>query len=249
MSLLLVSASFCIPRVDDAAKHIRTRSGACTEGNQDMSEERKHIDRRITRSRDAIVSAFERLLVTNDIDKITVSAIAREANIDRKTFYVHFGTIDGLLDAIAERYVDQVINEVNDSLGWDESKGPIDAEKASEQLFVAINHLICDNLQLNRRFMANVPADTLLTRVRRPFERRLLKEGVFSRDVKRELIEYYLSFVLGGILSVYRAWMLSDGSTPIELVSDVANDIMLNGIRGMKSLEMGGAAPEPTCER
>lgn len=195
-----------------------------------MPNERKHVDRRITRSRDAIVAAFERLLVTEDIDKITVSAIAREANIDRKTFYVHFGSIDGLLDAIAERYVDQIIDEVHDSL---EASGDIDSQALLERFFCSINRLICENLVLNRRFMVNVPSDALLMRVRRPFEKRLLEDGIFSNQVPREVVEYYLSFLLGGIISVYRAWLLSDGSTPIETVSGVANSLMLSGLGGL----------------
>ena len=50
------------------------------------------------------------------MDQITVSAIAREANIDRKTFYVHFGTIDGLLDALAEERVDEILDVMEDAL-------------------------------------------------------------------------------------------------------------------------------------
>ena len=66
-----------------------------------MATTKPRLDRRIVRSRNAILSAFERLLMEKPLADITVSAIAREANVDRKTFYVHFGTVDGLLDAIA----------------------------------------------------------------------------------------------------------------------------------------------------
>ena len=66
-----------------------------------MDTSKPRLDRRIVRSRNAILSAFERLLMDKPLADITVSAIAREANVDRKTFYVHFGTVDGLLDAIA----------------------------------------------------------------------------------------------------------------------------------------------------
>ncbi|MFQ9334652.1 MAG: TetR/AcrR family transcriptional regulator [Collinsella aerofaciens] len=66
-----------------------------------MATSKPRLDRRIVRSRNAILSAFERLLMEKPLADITVSAIAREANVDRKTFYVHFGTVDGLLDAIA----------------------------------------------------------------------------------------------------------------------------------------------------
>lgn len=53
-----------------------------------MATSKPRLDRRIVRSRNAILSAFERLLMEKPLADITVSAIAREANVDRKTFYV-----------------------------------------------------------------------------------------------------------------------------------------------------------------
>ena len=49
-----------------------------------MATSKPRIDRRIVRSRTAILSAFERLLMEKPLADITVSAIAREANVDRK---------------------------------------------------------------------------------------------------------------------------------------------------------------------
>ena len=81
-----------------------------------MATSKPRIDRRIVRSRNAILSAFERLLMEKPLADITVSAIAREANVDRKTFYVHFGTVDGLLDAIAVDVVEMIVDSVEKTL-------------------------------------------------------------------------------------------------------------------------------------
>lgn len=45
-----------------------------------MATSKPRLDRRIVRSRNAILSAFERLLMEKPLADITVSAIAREAN-------------------------------------------------------------------------------------------------------------------------------------------------------------------------
>lgn len=81
-----------------------------------MATSKPRLDRRIIRSRNAILSAFERLLMEKPLADITVSAIAREANVDRKTFYVHFGTVDGLLDAIAVDVVEMIVDSVEKTL-------------------------------------------------------------------------------------------------------------------------------------
>ena len=81
-----------------------------------MATSKPRFDRRIVRSRNAILSAFEHLLMEKPLADITVSAIAREANVDRKTFYVHFGTVDGLLDAIAVDVVEMIVDSVEKTL-------------------------------------------------------------------------------------------------------------------------------------
>ena len=47
----------------------------------------KKIDRRVLKTRQAIEEALASLILKTDYDKITVSALAKEANINRKTFY------------------------------------------------------------------------------------------------------------------------------------------------------------------
>ena len=53
--------------------------------------------------------------------------------------------------------------------------------------------------------------------------------------IKDEMFDYYLAFLLSGIIGIYRTWALSDGSVPIERVSEVANDLTLNGLSSLES--------------
>ena len=49
------------------------------------------------------------------------------------------------------------------------------------------------------------------------------------------MFEYYLAFLLSGIIGIYRTWALSDGSVAIERVSAVANDLTLNGLSSLET--------------
>ena len=208
-------------------------------GSPAADTDASRVDRRVARSRAAILGAFEKLLGERPLAQITVSAIAREANIDRKTFYTHFGSVDGLLDATAQGVVTQIADAVELAVGDAAIEGGERACEAVHVLFRAVNAAIRDNLLLNRRLVENLPADDLMSRVRGSLEREISARRLLGDDLLDELYDYYVSFILSGIVGIYRAWALSDGSVPLERVSRVADDLTM---RGLMSLE--GPAPD-----
>lgn len=200
-----------------------------------MASKKPRLDRRIVRSRNAILSAFERLLMEKPLADITVSAIAREANVDRKTFYVHFGTVDGLLDAIAEDVVGMIVDSVERTLASLGSDPNERALGAAATFFRTVNEALCNNLVLNRQLIENIPLDDFMARLRAPLEREIGERDPLPMGLKDELFDYYLAFLLSGIIGIYRTWALSDGSVPIERISEVANNLTLSGLSSLES--------------
>ena len=200
-----------------------------------MATSKPRLDRRIVRSRNAILSAFERLLMEKPLADITVSAIAREANVDRKKFYVHFGTVDGLLDAIAVDVVEMIVDSVEKTLASMDGDTNERALGAAATFFKTINEALCNNLLLNRQLIENIPLDDFMARLRVPLEHEIAERGLLPHGLKDEMFDYYLAFLLSGIIGIYRTWVLSDGSVPIERVSEVANNLTLNGLSSLES--------------
>lgn len=200
-----------------------------------MATNKPRLDRRIVRSRNAILSAFERLLMDRPLADITVSAIAREANVDRKTFYVHFGTVDGLLDAIAVNVVETIVDSVEKTLASMDGDTNERALGAAATFFKTINEALCNNLVLNRQLIENIPLDDFMTRLRVPLEHEITERDLLPHGLKDEMFDYYLAFLLSGIIGIYRTWTLSDGSVPIERISEVANNLTLNGLSSLES--------------
>lgn len=200
-----------------------------------MATSKPRIDRRIVRSRNAILSAFERLLMEKPLADITVSAIAREANVDRKTFYVHFGTVDGLLDAIAVDVVEMIVDSVEKTLASMDGDTNECALGAAATFFKTVNEALCNNLVLNRQLIENIPLDDFMARLRAPLEHEIAERDLLPHGLKDEMFDYYLAFLLSGIIGIYRTWALSDDSVPIERVSEVANDLTLNGLSSLES--------------
>lgn len=195
---------------------------------------KKRVDRRVVRSRKAIMDAFERLLMEKPISEITVSAIAREANIDRKTFYVHFGTVDGLLDSMVEEHVSEVADFVEQNLSSRSIETVKESEEVARLFFSAVNQAVCSNLVLNRKILDSIPTEEFMGRVRKPLEREIVERKIIPERIKDDMFEYYLSYILSGLIGIYRTWSLAEDPVDIERVSDVANKLTMYGLSSLR---------------
>lgn len=77
------------------------------------------IDRRIIKSRKLIQSTFLTMLIKDGFDEITVKKITEQANISRKTFYLHYLDKYDLLDTI----VNQQLKELEEICEQKKEKG------------------------------------------------------------------------------------------------------------------------------
>ena len=59
-------------------------------------------DRRVTRTKAALTAALFELLGEKDFSKISVTELTRRADVDRKTFYLHYQTVDEILEEFYE---------------------------------------------------------------------------------------------------------------------------------------------------
>ena len=179
-----------------------------------MDANNRKLDRRVVRTRRAIVEAFACLLAKYPLDKITISAIAREANIDRKTFYLHYSSVNDLVNQNIEESLERIASALRGF--W--------ADKSSSELLhialAEVNEIIMEHLEVYEKIASTLSVDQLLCK---------LAEGSASYfdhlDVRNE-IELdsqklmRLQFYLAGALSLYSSWLTSDHAEPLERVSD-----------------------------
>lgn len=66
-------------------------------------------DLRVRRTKRNIREAFLRMSLTKDIEDMRVSELAREAEIARKTVYLHYKNIDDIADDVCDTLTSQII--------------------------------------------------------------------------------------------------------------------------------------------
>jgi hypothetical protein len=70
----------------------------------------KKIDRRVQKTNAALQQAFRQLARTTDYRNITVKKLTETAKINRKTFYLHYDSIDDFADTIADTAADELLD-------------------------------------------------------------------------------------------------------------------------------------------
>lgn len=172
--------------------------------NVNAKTEKTRTDMRVVKTLNAIKGAFNRLLETTEYPDITVSAVAREARVSRKTFYSHYSSVADLLREMARETVEDVVRSIQP-----------EGELLSVEEWVggfarATLATLRDNPHFENNVVRCLSTASLITMVQQPlsevFEREMRKRGISSSPNS----EYGTAFFLGGLCSVYEAWALSD---------------------------------------
>ena len=185
------------------------------------------VDRRILKTRAAIQTAFRRLVTEQGLNKVTVSSLAREANIDRKTFYLHYESIDDLVDNEVEQLMTRVVGCIDvDRL--------LEAPRAQiRRAFEEVNAIISEDLELYRYVAGNLSIDFTIDRIARAIARLVQKRPVQTAAANGERIIYLVRFFLVGAVSVYGTWLNSDHRMPLSQIADLVTDAFYNGLHGV----------------
>lgn len=208
---------------ESAAKSVGTAAGAA------VARATEKLDRRVVKTRAAIQAAFRKLVKERGINKVTVSELARAADIDRKTFYLHYDSIDDLIDNEADQIVGRILSCVDQSLFECDPRAQIDLALSE------INVMIREDIDLYTYIANNLSLDFMLEHITKAldrwFEEHAPRATVADFETPDfELHRYRLRLYLAGAASVYGAWLQSDRTMPLESISEMVGDALVVGL-------------------
>lgn len=209
------------------------------------------MDRRVVRTKKNIYYAFFQLAQVKAIDEITVSELARAADIDRKTFYLHYQTVRDVFLEFKQMIYDQLMEILEES----ERRGKENLKllEAGKQLArpndVAPFDFIYFYDSLNTIMMENMP---FFEKLSKDTTFMFLKND-FKNVLKQALIDYYKDwegwssayqtslyseFISAGAISLWTDW-LHHKQVPLEQFRDAAIEVL------REAWKMGTAVDEP----
>ena len=189
----------------------------------------KSLDRRVIKTRKAIRDALKRLVVTKGFKGVSISAIALEADIDRKTFYLHYESIDDLVESLIKEHLVEISDVIK------RLPSEVNLREALKIFFAEINAIIMDNIDFYRYLSGNLSIDYMIRHLSEPLMEWILELNPALSIIDEKVLKYLLSFHVSGAVAMYDSWLQSreSESGSIEEVSSLAIEVVFNSFEGL----------------
>ena len=182
-------------------------------------------DRRILKTKRAIYEALVELMQKKKLNSITVTELAAAANINRKTFYTYYSTVNDVLD--------EVINELISSLKDLMYTMSEDYNMLSPQTLFAFLNTIMSDVDIVRALFTSDNGNMLFNKLQKALQETLLKE-LIDNDIKMNIQpeQYPLisSFVAGGMIYVYYEWITNPNGTSLDEMARTLTTLIISGV-------------------
>ena len=178
-----------------------------------------HTDMRITRTREAIRRAFTDMICEMDYEQITIKELTERAGINRKTFYLHYNSLDDLLGEMQNEMSRRFMERIKDL------RPPYDMDKITRAFYLSMEEsgkfgerLACSGSYqyINRRMVNAVMRDTWK------------EENAGVKDPYLQNI--VMAYVSQSTLAIYRQWIADKKRIPLEDIIQTTITLVCSGL-------------------
>lgn len=192
------------------------------------------VDRRTKKTERAIFDALRLISEDTPIAQMTVTRVAQEADITRKTFYDHFPTVVDAYQAMVDAMIERIAEKTTED--WrvaTESRISMTAKEEMElrlRFFLGnVRELFEDEMERSSKRARFVTQEELTGYLLPPLTEQV-RAGLFGNpkqfDGDEELVA---SFVLAGTLWAYRRGM-AEGKKPLDKIQQHACALLMGGL-------------------
>ncbi len=183
-------------------------------------------DLRYIKTEALIRETFRDMLKEMDYSKITIRELTERAKINRKTFYLHYRTLDDLLYHLQiEIYRDMFVFIEKVNL-------PADLDKLVEKLFT----FSAGVGEANQRILScqgNFPPGQSPTDCVKNHMLRIYYSQNISSKYNQFEINLFDTYLYGSFISIYSQWILDGRKIPLEDVISLTTKLILKGLDNM----------------
>ena len=184
------------------------------------------MDRRISKTKTAIQTAYFNLLKERKQGRITISEITRKANVDRKTFYLHYTSTEDIIREFAETKVNELVERV--------IAGGTSNNQLVVRVFAVFNEMISEHREMLRFLSDSDAYEYFFAQIKSLLVKRLLQgEDVDHSIYSRTQIEIYVEYFVSGIVSAYVRWIREELPCTMEDLAENVGIVTFGGLQAI----------------
>ncbi|MGN1295718.1 MAG: TetR/AcrR family transcriptional regulator [Bacilli bacterium] len=185
-------------------------------------------DKRITKTKKAIYQALVELYVENDFEDISISQLTGKANISRKTFYLHYSSIDNVID--------EIINDIYTKLKVEFSDYYSTVNFHNFILF--INACIC-SMYLNHKELIKsiMKKDKKLIISKKIIDILHLEiEKIIKNEfeIDENIVTYFCNMMASALINNFSIFVSREIDLSFEEIETIINDCLFYGLSNLK---------------
>ncbi len=186
----------------------------------------RKTDLRIVKTKRAIRQAFAELMSRKAIEDITVSEVAAEALINRKTFYAHYAGVHEIVSEIE----DEIIAFLQKMLAQKRFEDILGDPYA---LFRDVMQIINQDIDVYGRLLTETGNSNLVQKIIQMTRQQICAAYANEAPVDRQTLDMTVYFILSGLLAVFTEWYNTGRSQPIEELSRNLSRLCFDGVHGI----------------
>lgn len=190
----------------------------------------KRKDRRVERTRNQIITAFKEMILEKDFKEITIKELAEKANINRKTFYLHYESINEILFDLSLELSDYMFEVLTKEGFFDGDVYHMDFNI----LVNALNSTLVNDFAFAKRVLSSDSYHFLIRNIKDLFKdtfiRKFKKESEYD-EYKMNIIGDYIA---SGVAKILRDWFENPGDMTSKDISKLISTLVFSGVNGLK---------------
>lgn len=193
----------------------------------------KGLNRNARRSIRLLKEAFMELLAEKPYESITVSDVARKADLNRGTFYAHFDNVDDLMRSVMSDTADTISEFLSKAVesGFLEDPLPVLAQ---------VGAYLDQNRELTRKLVESRSVEPFVLALESRF-REWVQQRIPARTAEEKLACAMLTdYLAGGVLQTYRSWLVGEyPGVEIEEVNKYLGEFVRSTGKVLSGLQAG----------
>jgi len=181
------------------------------------------LDKRCRKTRKAIKTSLIRLMSQKEISDITITEIADDADINRKTFYAHYRDIYDILDEIENDLIEKLFHILDNADILKSMYNPY-------PLFRELTSEINKDFEFYKLLVQSKNYNSLLDKIQETLKTRFLELIKDTAKIDRDIFSFMIDFVSSGITAVYKAWFRSERNISLEQLSKSLSLLIGSGL-------------------